>query len=235
MGTERRTILVVDDDPDLGFLVSELLRRNGFEVVVETSGRAALRTLFERRPDLVILDLGLPDIDGLQVLERVRDLSDLPVLLLTARDRDNDKVEGFSQGADDYLTKPFSNAELVARVHALLRRAPATRCDPASTYADARLQVDFAAHTVSADGSVVELTPTDWRLLAALVRHRGQVLSHDDLLELAWNDPQGVGPSRVKYAVLRLRQRLGWDDVTDSPIESVRGFGYRYRSGGTDG
>lgn len=232
MRAERRSVLVVDDDPDLGFLVGDLLRRNRLDVVVETTGRDALRTLFERRPDLVILDLGLPDMDGLDVLERIRDLSDLPVLLLTARDRDSDKVEGLGQGADDYLTKPFSNAELVARVHALLRRAPATRVERPSTYRDPRLSIDFATHSVAVDGRVVELTPTDWRLLAVLVRHHDQVLSHDDLLELVWNDPQGVGPSRVKYAVLRLRQRLGWDDVTDSPIESVRGFGYRYRSHG---
>ncbi len=230
MTTEPRSVLVVDDDADLGFLVGDLLRRNRLDVVVETTGRDALRTLFERRPDLVILDLGLPDMDGLEVLERIRDLSDLPVLLLTARDRDTDKVDGFGQGADDYLTKPFSNAELVARVHALLRRAPTTRVAPASSYRDARLAIDFAAHSVAVDGRAVELTPTDWRLLAVLVRHHDQVLSHDDLLELVWNDPQGVGPSRVKYAVLRLRQRLGWDDVSDSPIESIRGFGYRYRS-----
>lgn len=226
---EPRRVLVVDDDADLGFVVGDLLRRNHFDVVVETTGRGALRALFEGRPDLVILDLGLPDMDGLAVLERIRDLSDLPVLLLTARDRDTDKVEGFSQGADDYLTKPFSNAELVARVHALLRRAPAARVERASTYRDTRLEIDFTTHAVSVEGRTVELTPTDWRLLAALVRHHDQILSHDHLLEMVWNDPQGISPSRVKYAVLRLRQRLGWNDVTDSPIEAVRGFGYRYR------
>lgn len=232
MTADRSTILVVDDDPDLAFLVSELLRRNRFDVIVEHDGRSALRALFDQRPDMVVLDLGLPDIDGLQVLERLRDLSDLPVLLLTARDRDADKVDGLGRGADDYLTKPFSNAELVARVHALLRRAPAARRDAANQYSDERLTIDFVAHTVSVDGRPVELTPNDWRLLAVLVRHRDQVLSHDELLELVWNDPQGLGPSRVKYAVLRLRQRLGWDDVASSPIEAVRGFGYRYRPHG---
>jgi DNA-binding response OmpR family regulator len=230
MTTEQRTVLVVDDDADLGFLVGDLLRRNRFDVVVETTGRGALRALYEQRPDLVILDLGLPDIDGLEVLERVRDLSDLPVLLLTARDRDTDKVEGFSHGADDYLTKPFSNAELVARVHALLRRAPSTPIERATTYRDARLEIDFTNHTVMVGARPVELTPTDWRLLAALVRHHDQILSHDHLLDLVWNDPQGLSPTRVKYAVLRLRQRLGWHDVADSPIEAIRGFGYRYRS-----
>jgi DNA-binding response OmpR family regulator len=199
-------------------------------VVVETTARGALRALFERRPDLVILDLGLPDMDGLAVLERIRDLSDVPVLLLTARDRDTDKVEGFSQGAEDYLTKPFSDTELVARVHALLRRAPTQRVERASSYRDPRLEIDFTTHAVSVDGRTVELTPTDWRLLAALVRHHDQILSHDHLLEMVWNDPQRISPSRVKYAVLRLRQRLGWNDVTNSPIEAVRGFGYRYRT-----
>lgn len=168
--------------------------------------------------------------DGLAVLERIRDLSDVPVLLLTARDRDTDKVEGFSQGAEDYLTKPFSDTELVARVHALLRRAPTQRVERASSYRDPRLEIDFTTHAVSVDGRTVELTPTDWRLLAALVRHHDQILSHDHLLEMVWNDPQRISPSRVKYAVLRLRQRLGWNDVTNSPIEAVRGFGYRYRT-----
>jgi DNA-binding response OmpR family regulator len=199
-------------------------------VVVETTARGALRALFERRPDLVILDLGLPDMDGLAVLERIRDLSDVPVLLLTARDRDTDKVEGLSQGAGDYLTKPFSDTELVARVHALLRRAPTQRVERASSYRDPRLEIDFTTHAVSVDGRTVELTPTDWRLLAALVRHHDQILSHDHLFEMVWNDPQRISPSRVKYAVLRLRQRLGWNDVTNSPIEAVRGFGYRYRT-----
>lgn len=229
MASERRTILVVDDDPDLGFVVGDLLRRNDFDVIVETTGRRALRALFERRPDLVVLDLGLPDMDGLEVLARIRDLSDVPVLLLTARQRDADKVEGFGHGADDYLTKPFSNAELVARVHALLRRSTPAPAERDATYEDASLRIDFAHHTVAVDGRAVDLTPTEWRLLVALVRHRQQVLGHDDLLELVWNDPRGLGPSRVKYAVLRLRQRLGWNDLSTSPIESVRGFGYRYR------
>lgn len=232
MGGEQRRVLVVDDDADLGFLLGDLLRRNGFDPRVEATGKGALRAAFEHRPDLVILDLGLPDLDGLTVLERLRDLSDVPILLLTARSREADKVDGLSRGADDYLTKPFGNAELVARVHALLRRAPGRTVQRSDRYRDARLEVDFAAHSVRVDGRPVELTPTDWRLLAALVRHPGQVLSPEELLELAWNDPAAIGPSRVKYAVMRLRQRLGWTSG-ESPIEAVRGFGYRYVTPGT--
>lgn len=228
MTAERRRVLVVDDDPDLGFLLGDLLRRNGFDAEVEATGRGGLRTAFEHRPDIMILDLGLPDLDGLEVLERLRDLTDLPVLLLTAREREADKVEGLTRGADDYLTKPFGNAEFVARVRALLRRSPAHRTEHPTTYSDDRLTIDFATHKTVCDGRSVVLTPTDWRLLSVLVRHRGQVLTHDELLELAWNDPQTIGPSRVKFAVLRLRQHLGWDDVGTSPIQAVRGFGYRY-------
>ncbi len=121
---ERRRILVVDDDADLAFLVGELLRRNDFEPVIEGTGRGALRAAFEHRPELVILDLGLPDLDGLEVLTRLRDMADVPVLVLTAHDRETDKVEGLTRGADDYLTKPFGNAELIARIDALLRRSP---------------------------------------------------------------------------------------------------------------
>jgi DNA-binding response OmpR family regulator len=132
-------------------------------------------------------------------------------------------------GADDYLTKPFSRVELLARLQAISRRQ-VSRSDPVTTFDDGTLHVDFAHQEVSIDGKAIVLTPTEYRLLATLARHQGQVLSSDQLIELAWDDPSGLAPSRVKYAVLRLRRKLGWDDGDDTPIETVRGFGYRYRS-----
>jgi DNA-binding response OmpR family regulator len=174
-----------------------------------------------------VLDLGLPSLDGWEVLERIRDMSDVPVLLLTARGHEGDKVRGLHSGADDYLTKPFGNAELAARVHALLRR-PRTQRDQADSYDDGTVRIKFASHEVSVDSRPVDLTPTEFRLLAALVRHPGQTLSAEQLLELAWNDPFGVGPERVKFGVMRLRRKLGQPTSAAQPIEAVRGFGYRY-------
>jgi DNA-binding response OmpR family regulator len=176
----------------------------------------------------VILDVGLPKMDGWTVLERIRELSEVPVLMLTARGQEADKVRGLRGGADDYLTKPFGIAEFVARVQALLRRQHVPDQLP-EVFDDGYVQVNFVTHGVRVNGALVELTPTEFRLLAALVRHPGQVLSPVKLLELAWSDPLGIGPDRVKYSVMRLRRKLGSQAGGDSAIEAVRGFGYRYR------
>jgi DNA-binding response OmpR family regulator len=181
------------------------------------------------RPDALVLDIGLPGMDGWQVLARVRDLSDVPVLMLTAHAAETEKVRGLRAGADDYLTKPYGNNELVARVQALLRRAgPATPAIP-DVYDDGTLRLDPNARTVLVGGADVKLSPTEFRLLAVLARNSGQVLTPAQLLDRVWNDPSGIGPERVKFAVLRLRKRLGWADPGSSPIQSVRGIGYRYR------
>jgi DNA-binding response OmpR family regulator len=156
---------------------------------------------------------------------RIRDLSDVPVLILTAH---GNEVRGLHGGADDCLTKPFGNCELAARVEALLRR-PRTEQARAEVYDDGRLQVRLGAREVSVGGAQVSLTPTEFRLVAALVRHPGQTLSPEQLLELAWNDPLGVGPERVKFGVMRLRRKLGQGaGEPGASIEAVRGFGYRY-------
>jgi DNA-binding response OmpR family regulator len=225
--TER--VLVIEDDPDIALGIRTVLGRTGFEVTTASQGREGLRAFHGRLPDVVILDIGLPEMDGWTVLERIRDLSDVPVLILTANGLEADKVRGLRGGADDYLTKPFGNAEFVARVQALLRRHQAAGQPLPEIYDDGSLQVNFATHEVIVDGAPVALTPTEYRLLAALVRHRGQVLSPVKLLELAWSDPFGVGPDRVKYSVMRLRRKLGADSGPGAPIEAVRGFGYRYR------
>ena len=223
-------ILVIEDDPDISRAVVALLERSGYQVVLSADGHAGLRMFHAARPDLVILDIGLPGMDGWSVLERIRDLTTVPILLVTARSLEGDKVRGLQSGADDYLTKPFSNRELVARVDAHLRRSTAEHGPgPDRYYDDDRLTIDFLAHEITADGQPVELTKTEFRLLSVLVRHAGQVLSHDQLLDLGWNDPTSTGPDRVKFGVLRLRRKLGWDDPETCPIEAVRGFGYRYR------
>ncbi|HEV7896388.1 MAG TPA: response regulator transcription factor [Planosporangium sp.] len=222
-------LLVVEDDPDIALALRLLLTRAGHQVAHAKDGRAGLRDAYTERPELVILDIGLPGMDGWQVLERLRDVSDVPVLLLTAHGQESDKVRGLRGGADDYLTKPFTNAELVARVEALLRRSAGTSSWADEVYDDGVLRIDPAARRTYVDGVEVRLTPTEFRLLNVLVRHVGAVLSPNQLLAQAWDDPTGIGPERVKFAVLRLRRKLGWTDPDASPIESVRGFGYRYR------
>ncbi|HMD46376.1 MAG TPA: response regulator transcription factor [Acidimicrobiales bacterium] len=226
-GTSPR-ILIVEDDLDIWRSLQILLERAGFAVVPAADGIEGLRRFHEERPGLVVLDVGLPGLDGWSVLERIRDVSDVPVMVLTARGLETDKARGLLSGADDYLTKPFSNAELVARVRALLRRSLPVSDGP-SVYDDGILRLDFAAHTVTCRQQVVELTPTEFRLLAVLARQAGQVLSARQLLEQGWHDPSGIGTGRVKFTVLNVRRKLGWSDVSSSPIETVRGFGYRYR------
>ena len=220
-------VLVIEDDADVALSIQTVLSRSGFDVASSADGRQGLRDFHARRPDLVVLDIGLPSLDGWEVLERIRDMSDVPVLLLTARGHEGEKVRGLDSGADDYLTKPFGNRELAARVHALLRRPRAQREDTDS-YDDGTVLMKFASHEVSVNAKPVELTPTEFRLLGALVRHQGQTLSPEQLLELAWNDPFAVGPERVKFAVMRLRRKLGQSTAASLPIEAVRGFGYRY-------
>ena len=223
--------LVIEDEADIRQLLRTVLERVDYSVSEASAGLEGVRKYHQTLPDVVILDVGLPDLDGWGVLERIRNMSeDVPVLMLTALGTERDKVRGLNAGADDYLTKPFTSGELVARLGALIRRRP-TRSDPVMTFDDGTLHIDFAHHEVSIDGSPVVLTPIEYRLLAALANHRGLVLSPDQLLELAWDDPSGLAPGKVKYAVKRLREALGSGEGDDTLIETVRGFGYRYRRG----
>jgi DNA-binding response OmpR family regulator len=222
-------VLVAEDDADVRELVCTILRRAGHDASEARDGQQALRALYDVRPDLVILDVAMPELDGFQALERIRDLSDVPVLMLTAHGAEAEKVRGLRAGADDYLTKPYGNAELVARVHALLRRSAGSRPTAEDVYDDGLMRLDPNARTVLVGGADVRLSPTEFRLLAVLARNSGQVLTPAQLLDRVWGDPTGIGPERVKFAVLRLRRRLGWGDPESSPIQSVRGVGYRYR------
>lgn len=219
-------ILVVEDEDDISLALKVLLRREGHATTHATNGLAGLRAAHEVHPELVLLDIGLPDLDGWSVLSRLRDVSDVPVLMLTAAGRDEDKVRGLRGGADDYLTKPFNNAELLARVDSLLRRAsPADWGSGDLVHGD--VVVSSARHCVTVAGDDVPVTPLELRLLTTLMRRQGQVLSPHQLLVAAWDDHSGVGTDRVKFAVLRLRRKLGWEDPTSSPLVAVRGFGYR--------
>lgn len=220
-------VLVVDDDADIRGLVRELLERAGHRVTEAKDGREALRTFHASQPNLVILDVAMPELDGWKTLERIRDLSDVPVLMLTARADELEKVRGLHAGADDYVTKPFGRQELLARVEALLRRAGSSEHAP-EIYADGLITIDFAQRTVTAGGRELTLTPLEFKLLATFIRHPNQVLSHDQLLELAWGDTR-VSREQVKLYVGYLRRKLAPDSPERAPIETRRGFGYCYR------
>jgi DNA-binding response OmpR family regulator len=224
----RVHVLVVDDDADIRGLVRELLERQGYRVTDAANGRDGLRALYASPPDAVLLDVSMPELDGWETLERIRDVSEVPVAMLTARSAELEKVRGLKGGADDYITKPFGRQELLARIEAMLRRG-GDRRPSQDTYADDLMTVDFAQRRVEVKGSDVQLTPLEFRLLAAFVRHPGQLLSHDQLLELVWGDSFASSRDQVKLYVGYLRRKLKDADESAEPIETVRGFGYRYR------
>jgi DNA-binding response OmpR family regulator len=221
-----KTILVCDDEPDIRELLRELLGRTGYDVLEVADGHEALRTLYGSAPDLVLLDVSMPNLDGWATLERIRDVSDVPVIMLTARAEELERVRGLKGGADDYVTKPFGRQELLARVEALLRRTT-TREPTRERYEDSFVSVDYANREARVDGRDVRLTPLEFRLLTAFVENANQVLSREQLLELVWGDRRGVLAEQVKIYVGYLRRKLGIGE--QGPIETVRGFGYRYR------
>jgi DNA-binding response OmpR family regulator len=225
------SVLVIDDDEDVALGLKLLLERAGYGVSVAHDGREGLRVFFREHADVVLLDVGMPVMDGWTTLDRLRDVSDAPVLMLTARGLVQERVRGLQSGADDYQTKPFSNEELLARVAALLRRGSASNGDEREqTYADEHVSIDMRSREVSVHGQAVELTPLEFRLLRAFVTHPRQVLSHYQLLDLVWGEGAAANPGAVKTYVRYLRRKLGWDSSDDSPIESLRGVGYRYRA-----
>ena len=221
-------ILVIDDDHDIRGLLRALLERAGYNVTDAPDGRAGLRELYAGSPDLVILDVAMPGLDGWETLERIREVSDVPILMLTARDAELERVRGLKGGADDYVVKPFGRQELVARVDVLLRRPRSGGAQ--DTYADSRLSIVFAQRAVRFDDREVPLTRLEYRLLSAFVAHPNQVLSQDQIRELVWGDTMGTSRDEVKLYVGYLRRKLAPEDPGGTPIETVRGFGYRYKT-----
>ena len=222
-------ILVVDDDPKIVALVRTYLERERYPVVTAGDGRAALRAIEEHAPRLVVLDLMLPEIDGMTVIRRARADGDVPILVLSARGAVGDRVLGLSEGADDYLPKPFSPAELVARVRTILRRAERSSEDePAAVLGLGDLEVDVARHRVTVGRLEVSLSALELRLLAVLLEADGRVLSRDRLLDALYGQAEGdVTDRAIDVYVKRLREKLGDDPEAPRYVATVRGAGYR--------
>jgi DNA-binding response OmpR family regulator len=228
---EKGTILVVEDEANIADLVALYLQREGFRVLQQSTGIGALDAVRDHRPRLVVLDIGLPDIDGLEVCRRIRSVGNLPVIFLTARGDEVDRVLGLELGADDYVSKPFSPRELTARVKAVLRRAgsPLGEVDSAGTIEYDGLQIDFGAREARVRGELATLTAREFELLAFLVRRPRQVFRRDELLEHVWGYTYG-DTSTVTVHIRRLREKIEDDPSTPRRITTVWGVGYRFDS-----
>ena len=226
-----RTILVVEDEPTLRETLVDALEADGFRVLAAADGREALSRFRAERPDLILLDLMLPELSGIEVTRIIRAESGVPIVMLTAKDSEVDKVVGLELGADDYVTKPFSLRELSARVRALFRRSDQSVSEPASpaavTIGD--VQVDLAGHRLLRDGTVLPVKPKAFELLAFLLRHPGQVFTRDQLLERVWGYEYGGETRTVDVHIHWLRGQLEADPSVPQFIHTVRGVGYVFR------
>ena len=224
-------VLVIEDDPGIIEVVSLCfqLRWSGTTVISAANGREGVTLVETESPDVVILDIGLPDIDGYQVLKEIRRFSDVPVIMLTVRGEDTDVAKGLELGADDYITKPFSHIELIARVQAVLRRAQGLAIsDEERPFTSGRLSVDFSRNEVTLGGHPVKLTSTERKLLYYLIRNEGRILSHESLLAKVWGDTYVDARDLLRVHIQHLRQKL--EDNAESPniIVTEHGIGYKF-------
>ncbi len=229
-GQHPPLILVVDDDEELRAIVDAELRQHNFETAGCSEGRRALEIIRSRQPDLVVLDLGLPDIGGLDILQQIRDVGSLPVIVLTGRSAEADRIVGLEMGADDYVVKPFSPRELAARVKTVLRRsAGSTDGEAATRLTFERLVIDLASRDVIVDDRFIDLTAKEFDLLAFLAESPRQVFSRTQLLRMVWgSDPEWQSPSTVAEHVHRLRRKIELDPASPQWIHTMRGAGYRF-------
>ena len=226
---KNRTILVVDDEERMVRFIRLNLEHDGFQVNEAYNGTEAINQVRSNLPDLVLLDIMLPDIDGYEVLRIIREVSSVPVIMLTAKGEEDDRVRGLELGADDYVTKPFSPRELVSRVRAVLRR---TESSGVSTHGlievDDRLKLDFDRREIWVEGKLVKLRPTEYRLLYHLVQNAGWVITHDQLLSRVWGYEYRDEPHYVRLYINYLRKKLEQDPANPEYIQTERGVGYRF-------
>jgi two-component system KDP operon response regulator KdpE len=222
-------ILVVDDERRMVGFIRLNLEQDGFEVVEAFNGTEALERLRDSLPDLILLDVMMPDIDGFEVLRTIREVSQVPVIMLTAKGEEDDKVKGLELGADDYVTKPFSPRELVSRVRAVLRRGSSFEEDDQGIIeVDERLKIDFGRREVWVDDDLVKLRPTEYRLLYHLVQNAGWVLTHDQILTKVWGYEYRNEPHYVRLYINYLRKKIEEDPANPVYILTERGVGYRF-------
>ncbi len=223
--SEKPTSLVIDDEIQIRRLLRIVLEEEGYRVLESETGRQGLSDVALRRPDVVLLDLGLPDMDGLVVLQRLREWSHVPVLILSVRDGPEDKVTALDAGADDYVTKPFDSTELLARLRAIQRRVPFGTEDP--YFQAGHLAIDFNTRTVTVDGREVKLTATEYALLKALAQHAGKVVTHKQLLREVWGPNAENQSQYLRVYVTHLRKKIEIPGAPEKLLKTESGIGYR--------
>ena len=228
MNNPKAVIVIIEDDPQICRFLRTSLSAQGFQLFVASTGQRGLVEIGVRKPDLVILDLGLPDMDGLQVIRKLREWSAIPLIVLSARSEEHEKITALDQGADDYLSKPFSMGELLARIRVALRHAAKLGGDSAETvFRLGGLEVDLVRRKVQLDGQDIHLTPIEYRLLAVLVHHAGQVLTHRQLLLQVWGPHYVEHAHYVRIYMGQLRQKLETDPTHPRYLLTESGIGYR--------
>ncbi len=229
MPQRKPLILVVDDDPGILKLVTLNLELEGYQVVTANDGKTALQLVENEQPSLVILDVMMPVLDGFQVCERIRQFSDVSILMLTARGRSEDIIHGLNIGADDYVVKPFSSDELLARVRAILRRARFPEEMPQPPFTSGELTIDFAQHRVTSGNDEILLTPTEYRILCLLARNVGKAITQDHLLSEVWGQEYCGDTHILQVAVARLRKKIGEEAGKPKYIITRPGIGYVFK------
>lgn len=220
-------ILVVDDDPTLVRFISEFLETESYQAIGATNGADALRIAYREHPDLVVLDVMMPGMDGWEVTARLRELTTIPIILLTAKSSEQDKLRGFRLGVDDYITKPFSFAEMSARIQAVLNRTRNASPMPQTTITFGEFTLDLIRRELRRGTEAVSLTPTEFRLLEVLARRHGQAVAEADLIQEVWGNYRQEDTTAVRRYVWLLRQKVEIDPSQPLYILTVRGFGYR--------
>jgi len=226
MSAKKTMVLVVDDDIRILRMIKRMLELEGFQTAVANSGEAALKMFEKETPDLILLDIMMPEMNGYTVCQRIREFSQVPIIMVTARGDDKEKVAGLNIGADDYVTKPFSAGELAARVRAVLRRVGSQDRPPEAIFHNKDLEVDFTSHRVTVKNNELRLTSTEYRLLSYISLNAGRVITPDQLLHKVWGEEYIGAPHLLQVNIARLRKKLGDNAKTPSYIMTRPGIGY---------
>ena len=223
----KNLILVVEDDPSVRNLMVATLKANDYKYIVADNGESAVANAASHNPDIVLLDLGLPDIDGIEVIKRIRSWSNMPIVVISARSEDDDKISALDAGADDYVTKPFSVAELLARVRVMKRRIDATAGSEQSVFVNGDLRIDFAAGSAYLGNAELHLTPIEYKLLSLLAKNVGKVLTHTYITQNVWGSSWDNDVASLRVFMASLRKKLANSQGTQDYIQTHVGIGYR--------